>query len=399
MGLAAWLMDIGIRIEETVQHFGVRRGAVPLAWPAGPRGSLIYRLPRDPHQRASIFATQQSIVVNEGEVAVVLEDGKGLGALPPGRYVFQKARVVGSIDIVWMVTGQQALKWGIGNVASIDGIQLSSNGVLYVRVMDGGVFNAEVVQGAVTLAEVDLQRLLMPRIQGVLRATLARWPALDLQTQREIFSDAVKGALTETLARMGLAVVDFEVVEVGFPPEFKAVIAQAAMAQHGGRASLIEAQTRAHMAQIEAAATAQSQLTAGMVQVQLMAQYQAHGIDPLKVKALEALQTFAENPAQGSGSLIGGDVVRAQVVGQLAMATLAQPGAAAHAAPPPQLPARAAPVVGAIELATGEPTTADLERQLDNLTERLAEGKITEETYNKLALRLEARLAKLRGDG
>ncbi|MBI4700139.1 MAG: SPFH domain-containing protein [Deltaproteobacteria bacterium] len=42
-------------------------------------------------------------------------------------------------------------------------------------------------------------------------------------------------------------------------------------------------------------------------------------------------------------------------------------------------------------------SAADLERQLDQLGERLAEGKIGEETYHKLAARLEARLARARG--
>jgi uncharacterized membrane protein len=52
--------------------------------------------------------------------------------------------------------------------------------------------------------------------------------------------------------------------------------------------------------------------------------------------------------------------------------------------------AQAAPPAGAA-------TADDLERQLDALTERLAEGKITEETYNKLSARIEGKLTQLRG--
>jgi regulator of protease activity HflC (stomatin/prohibitin superfamily) len=395
-------MGIGISVEQTVQQVGVRRGIVPLAWPAGQRGSLIYRLPRDPHQRAGLFATEQSIVVNEGEVAVVLEDGRSVGALEPGRYVFQKVRVTGSLDIIWIVTGQQALKWGIGNVSSVDGIQLSGNGMLYMRVQDAGLFNMEVVQGAIVLAEIDLQRFLMPRVQGLLRATFAKWPALDLQTQRELFIEAVSTSLADPFGKMGLGIVGFEVVEINFPPEFKAVIAQAAMSQHGGKAALIEAHTRAQVAQLEAAAAAQAQLTTGMVNVQLMAQLQSQGIDPLKMKALEALQTMAENPGQ-AGGLVSGDAIRAQMFGQIAMATLAHPVMGMQPAmmmpQAPQLPQQAAlaPAPATSNVSAGEPTAADLERQIDGLTDRLAEGKITEETYNKLVARLEAKLAKING--
>jgi regulator of protease activity HflC (stomatin/prohibitin superfamily) len=378
---------------------------------------MIYRLPRDPHQRASIFATEQTIVVNEGEIAVVLEDGRSQGALEPGRYVFQKARVTGSLDIVWIVTGQQTLKWGIGNVSSTDGIQLSANGVVYVRVEDGRLFNAEVVQGAMAVitggaaplppgmmgaapGAVDLQRFLMPRIQGVLRTVLAKWEAIELQRQREVFATSVKEALGDTLRAMGLAIVDFEVIEINFPPEFKAILSQATMATHAGRAQLVEAQTRAQMLQLEAAAQAQAHLLAGTAQVQVMAQLQAQGIDPLKLKALDALQTFAANPPQG-GMMIGGDPARAALFGQLAAASLS-PGVPVAAAPPAALPAApaaqplqpAAPV--AVADGAGGQTVADLERQLDALTERLAEGKITEETYNKLSARLEAKLEQLR---
>lgn len=403
MGLADWFLGLGIRAEQAVQGFGTRAGAVPLQWPAGPRASMIYRLPRDPHQRASLFATEQTIVVNEGELAVVLEDGKSQGALEPGRYVFHKARVTGSLDIVWVATGQQTLKWGIGNVTSADGIQLSANGVVYMRVDEARLFNSEVVQGAIALAEVDLQRFLMPRIQGVLRTALAKWAALDLQAQRDVFVTTVKEALGETFRAMGLAIVDFEVVEVNFPPEFKAVIAQAAMAGHAGRAALVEAQTRAQMIQLEAVANAQAQLVAGSAQVQVMAQMQAQGIDPLKLKALEALNTFAANPPQGGGAMLGGDAARVAFFGQLAGAAVmpgvpvAQVPPVLTAAQPVQAQQQQQAVASAPTDGGGGQTAQDLERQLDALTERLAEGKITEETYNKLSARIEGKLQQLKG--
>lgn len=397
MGLASWVMDIGIRVETATQQLGVRRGVVPLQWPAGQPGSVVYRLPRDPHQRASIFATAQTIVVNEGEVALVLEDGRSAGALPPGRYSFEKARVVGSLDIVWMKSGQQALKWGIGNVSSSDGIQINANGVLYVRIADGSIFNSEVVQGAITVAELDLQRFLMPRVQGVLRSAIGGWGALDLQTQREAFVANVKGGLASTFERMGLGIVDFEVIEVNFPPEFKAVIAQAAMSQHGGRAALIEANTRVQILQMEAAGAAQARLSAGVAEVQVMALLQAQGIDPLKLKAIEAMQVYAATPSMGGGlmgsGLMGGDAGKAGLLGQLAMAALAQ-GMPVPQPPSLQAPLQATPIISA-DAAPAE-NAGDLERQLDALVERLAEGKISEELYMKLSARLEARLSRLR---
>ncbi len=392
MGLASWFLDLGVRAENTATQVGIRMGAVPLAWPVGNRGSIIYRLPRDPHQRASIFASAQTILVQDGEVAVVLEEGRAQGILEPGRYVFHRARVTGALDVIWVSAAPQAMKWGIGNVSSNDGIQLSANGVMYLRVDNALLFTHEVVQGGVSLSEIDLQRFLLPRIQGVLRSILARWPALELQTQRELFTDNIRQALTETVMRMGLGIDGFEVVEVTLPPEFKAVIQQATLAQHTGRADLSLAATRAQLVQIEATAAAQAQLSAGMAQVQIMAQLQAQGIDPLKLKALEALQTFAATPAQGA--MLGADP-RAALFGQLAAAALTPTAAPAYAAPTP-LAALTHPTAPSTLPASAE-TPADVERQIDALVERLSEGKISEETYQKLVLRLEAKVARLQG--
>ena len=408
MGLASWLIGIGIVRENISTAFGTRAGKVPLQWPVGERRGFIHRLPRDPHLRASLFSTQQTIVVNEGEIAVVLQDGSGMGDLEPGRYTFHKLKVVGALDVVWITTGQQPIKWGIGNVASADGIQISANGVVYVRVIDGAAFHADIVQGATTLSELDVQRFLMPRIQGLLRAVIAKTPALELQTQREAFLDKSKETLGAAFKKMGLGIVDFEVIEFNLPPEFKAAIAQSTLVHHTAKASILEAQARAQITQLESTAAAQAQLTAGMAQVQVMAQLQNQGIDPLRLKALEALQSLAEHPTTGSIN-IGADP-RNQLFGQVAVAALSGgfPMGPPVAAPPPALPAPPAQGVlpgsspaasgsgGEVPAAAGAASVADIERQIDSLTARLAEGKISEETYNKLVSRLEGKLAALK---
>lgn len=393
--LTDWFLRLGIRAGESAQEIATFAGAMPLQWPAGQRGSLVYRLPRDPHQRASIFSTTQLLLVNEGEAAVVLLDGVSGGALPAGRYIFHKQSLTGVLDVVWVVTGQQTIKWGLGNVTSTDGIQISANGVLYTKVQDARAFNQEVVQGAITLAEIDLQRFVMPRVQGVLRSTIARFPALELQTQRETFTDTVRRALGESLAAMGLGVVDFEVVEINFPPEFKAAIAQATLVTHGSKAQLIQAQTDAQVRQMQAIAEASALLATGTANNQLLAQLQAQGIDPLKMKALEALKEYADHPAQGMFA----DPGKAQLFAQVTTAALAPnmaPAPMVTPPAPPQPPSLPGPAAATPAAESGTMTAADIERQIDALTERLAEGKITEETYNKLVARLEAKLEKLK---
>jgi regulator of protease activity HflC (stomatin/prohibitin superfamily) len=402
MWIADALIGLGISAENAASKLGTMGGVVPLQWPAGLTGSLLHRLPRDAGQRASLFAKQQVIVINEGEVAVVLEDGRSHGSLAPGRYTFTKARVVGQMDVIWIKTGQQSLRWGIGNVASADQVQVSATGTCFLRVVDAEAFNREVIQGANTFAELDLQRFLLPRLQGVLRAAIPKFGALELQQQREAFTEVVTQGLSTVLPTLGLGLVGFEVVEVSLPAEFKAAIAEATMVSHTGRAAVLQATVAAQVKQLEAQAQAQASLLQGQAQLQLMAQMQSQGVDPLRMKALEALQSFAEHPAEGVVS-----DPRAGLFGTVAMAALSGAGPASpHLAPlmlPPAVPPAPPPTV--VNPSPPSPSSAppspeeqiaDLERQFDALVERLAEGKISEETYQKLSERLESRIARLK---
>ena len=400
MGLASYFVELGIRAEQAATALSTFSGQTPLSWPAGDTGSLIWRLPRDAHQRASIFSKSQTILVNEGEIALVIEDGRSHGHLEPGRYVFEKRRVTGALDVVWTRTGQQALKWGVGNVTSADHVQITANGMLYVRVGDAQTFNRQIVQGAITLPLVELQRTLMPRLQGVLRTVITRYAALDLQTQREVFANAIRASLVDTFTEIGISIVDVEVVEIGLPAEFKAVIQEATLAQHAGRANLIQASTAAQVMQLEAQAAAQAFLMQGQAQVQVMAQMQSHGIDPLRYKALEALEVMAEHPTQGG--LIGGDGGRANLFSSVAMAAMANAPTTVPPVAPVLLGAGSPPFAAAAPAVSQESAAApagdtipDLQRQLDALDERMAEGKISEETYKKISSKLEARMAKL----
>lgn len=404
MSLGSWLVGLGIRAEGVAAQLGVRSGKIALQWPTGANESLIYRLPRDPHQRASIFSTQQTIIVNEGEMAIVMEDGIAGGELVPGRYTFHRARIVGALDIIWLKTGQRPLKWGVGNITTADGIQVSANGVIYVRVVNGERFNREVVQGEIIMPPQQLQRFLLPRIQGVIRSQLAKAPVLELQTQRESHQNAIQQGLETDLLEMGLGLAGFEVIEINLPEEFKAAVAQATMVQHTGQARLLEAQQRAQMTQLEATAAAQAKLVEGMADVQLLQTMQAVGIDPLKLKALEALNTYAANPSKGG--MLSGDVAGAQLFAQITSSALA-PTSAGPMRPPAQLPGMtvALPPTSAQLPQTGAEAPNDeavakiakLESQIEKLDDKLLDGEISEDYHAQMMARLEAKLTQLKG--
>jgi regulator of protease activity HflC (stomatin/prohibitin superfamily) len=400
------LSRIGISLEKDVSRIAKRAGFRPVGWPAGAAtGSLIYRLPSDPMERASLFAKEQWIRVSEGEIAVVIKDGSLIGAMEPGTYRTEKQRVMGDVDVVWMKTGPQIVRWGVGNVMSKDGIVVGATGTMTVRIRDGARFNAEAVQGALTLPESELQRVLMPGVQGVLRSVLGATEALSLMSERDVFVESVSDGLGGQLDDMGLGLSAFEVAEFNLPAEFKDAMASGTLATARSRGELVEAQVDMQRRVLEAQGDATAMLLTGEARVKVFQQLQAAGIDPMSLEAMDALKKYAESAT--GGALLGGEAAKAGLIGSIAAAALqADQGVGGEGAGGvPDLPlslpgaeaaggaaARAEP--GA--LAAGGDTVESLTVQLDKLTERLADGEISETIYVKLSERLEQRIAALR---
>jgi len=394
MGLLNMFKSIATGAERAAEYVETRRGRMPIQWPAGEGDGLIHRMPRDPAQRASMFASSQSVVVNEGEVAIVLVNGMSQGELLPGHYAFDKERVVGALDVVWVRTGRQHIKWGVGNATSVDGVNIGANGEAVVRVIDSHRFNSEVIQGGIKLPIVELQRKLLPGIQGVMRAELARWQAMQLKNQRDAFREAIANSLGEDLEYMGLGLIAFEVVEINFPAEFDAVISGQTMAQFQGQTDLLAAQNRARVTQVETEAEAHRQIQLGMAQAQAMGFLQQQNLDPIKLKAMEALTALAKNP--GQDSMLHGDTAKMQLFAKIADSALAPPVSEST-----QKPDTSHALAGknAESLHTeiqndasqAKETQETIQRKIDRLTERLIEGEISEATFNRALTNLESK--------
>lgn len=411
------LSSIGISLEKDASRLGTRAGLKPIGWPPGAQaGSLIYRLPADPTERASLFAKEQRIRVSEGEVAVVIKDGSLVGTMEPGTYRTEKQRVLGNVDVIWMKTGPRLVRWGVGNVMSRDGIQVGANGTLTVKIADGARFNAEVVQGALTLPDTELQRLLMPGVQGVLRSMLGATEALSLMAERDGFVQSIQTGLGRNLEGLGLALTAFEVAEFNLPAEFKDAMASGTLATARGKGEMVEAQIEMQRRVLEAQGEAAAMLLTGDARVKVFAQLQAAGIDPMSLEAMDALKKYAENPSVGG--IIGGDPAKAGLIASITTAAIRANQAAQEAARDAAGPdlgelvsletgPEAAEAAGALEAPAAAEAPADsdgvtlasLTSQLDKLTERLANGELSESLYMKLAGRLEQRIAELDGSG
>ncbi len=411
------LSSIGISLEKDASTLSKRWGYKPIGWPSGEQaGSLIYRLPVDPHERASLFAKEQRILVTEGEVAVVIKDGSLVGTMDPGTYRTEKQRVLGNVDVIWMKTGPRLIRWGVGNVMSRDGIQVGANGTVAVKVADGARFNAEVVQGALTLPDTELQRMLMPGVQGILRSMLGSTEALALMNERDAFVASISKGLGQNLEGLGLALTAFEVAEFNLPAEFKEAVSSATLATARGKGEVVQAEVELQKRVLEAQGDAAAMLLAGDARAKVFAQLRAAGIDPMSLEAMDALKKYAEAPSMGG--IMGADTAKAGLIASITTAAI-RANQAAHeaaqqaAAPPPpdvvvdSLGIEAHTSAGslevpppAVESVAGEgngASLASLTSQLDKLTERLANGEISEALYMKLSERLEQRIAALGG--
>ncbi len=414
------LSSIGISLEKDASRLTTRAGYKPIGWPPGAQaGSLIYRLPTDPTERASLFAKEQRILVSEGEIAVVIKDGSLLGTMDPGTYRTEKQRVLGNVDVIWMKTGPRLIRWGVGNVMSRDGIQVGANGTVTVKIADGARFNAQVVQGQLTLPDSELQRLLMPGVQGILRSMLGATEALALMTERDAFIESIAKGLGENLEGLGLALGAFEVAEFNLPAEFKDAVASATLATARGKGEVVQAEVELQKRVLEAQGEAAAMLMAGDARAKVFAQLRAAGIDPMSVEAMDALKKYAETPSVGG--IMGADTAKAGLIASITTAAIRANQAAHEAAQDAaRTPAPSDPFVGSLGIeahtsaasldvpppaaaerdgAGNGSSLASLTSQLDKLTERLADGEISEALYMKLSERLEQRIAALGESG
>jgi hypothetical protein len=196
------------------------------------------------------------------------------------------------------------------------------------------------------------------------------------------------------------------------------------MAGINRQAAVLQASADADVLQIGAQAEAGKRLMLGGADVQVMALMQAHGLDPIKMETIRVLLEYAKNPGAGGGALISGDLYKPQVFAQLSQLlldptvppdvkqnlrqaypqqsaavptqlALITPGTLVEHVPDPPRNLAAQPDVAK----SGEPaqTVERIHQTLDNLDMQLAEGNLSEATYNRLREKWEARLQQLQG--
>jgi regulator of protease activity HflC (stomatin/prohibitin superfamily) len=398
MGLFDFLKQKGIEFQGAAKDVATWAGYTPVRWDHVKRPGLIWRVPEPdtlpPLERVTLSSLiKQPILVRETERAVVLNEGKYYAEMEAGIWDLKQAPLKGTLEIVWVSVEMLQFDWGVGNVFTTDNVKVGGYGTLTVKISDASKFAlGMVLNKSVPFFKEGMDEWLRSPVAGVMRHVMANSPALQLLREREAFFNVCREQLSKQFADWGLSFETIEMLELNLPPEFQhALQATGLMGDTQRKAAQLDAINAAGLRQIEAQANANASLLEGAAQVQLMTLMQASGIDPLKLKTIEALNAYGSTPS--AGGLLG-DPAKGQVFAALAGNMLAQSASVPPAAVPPQpaLPA-ASPIPS-----TDAPLTRDqIQKTIDGLDQQLAEGKISEATYQRLVAKWEKKLAELGG--
>lgn len=419
------LSNRGINLIESAGNWlrgiGLRAGFVPLAWDHDLRPGLVWRIPDPGIRTASVFSQIQGILVREFEQAIVLHNGQFYADLSPGVYDIRKMPIKDYVDVIWVSTQTTQHKWGVGRVLNCEDITVGAHGYLFLRIEDAHKFVLELLAGRRQFTQADLEDWVFNTVCAVMRTQIAATTVRDLMQAHEEFVRACDHRLEETFGEWGIAFQNLVVNQYDIPQEYRDAVARVTMARYHRDTRLIDADAEAEARLIQSRAEAEARLTIGSADVELMARMQAFGLDPIRLKAIEALAEYARLAAQSGGGGGGGggsDMVNMMMFMQMQrlMSDPGMPGEAkqflttqfpavanqvqqleapATAPPPAEAPAEPPSAAQAEAPETDERTR--IQNVLDNLDERLASGELSESTYERLYAKWEKKLAELDG--
>lgn len=432
------LTNRGINLVESVGNWlrsgGLRAGFVPLAWDHDLRPGLMWRIPDPGIRTASVFSKIQGVMVREFEQAIVLHNGTFYAHLPPGVYDIRKMPIKDYIDVIWVSTQTTQHKWGVGRVLNVEDITVGAHGYIFLQIEDVRKFVLEVVAGNRKYTVGDLEDWVFSIVSGIMRTQIAGTSVRDLMQSQEEFARASSNRLRESFAEWGIAFKNLVVNQFDIPQEYRDAIARVTLARYERDTTVIDAEAEAAATVIRSKAEAEARLTTGSAEVKLMAHMQALGLDPIRLKSIEALTEYARLAAEAGGGGGGGGSDMASMMMFMQMSRLlndpGMPNDAKQAlqthfpmeakrveqlqspAASPDVPGQPEPgevLSGSESQEVAEPAPpsqpelegtdqderARIQRTLDNLDERLAAGEISESTYNRLCAKWEQKLEAL----
>lgn len=457
MGLLHNFVNWGIQVmdntETDLHRIGQRLGYMPLSWRRvvmvdKSKDGLLWRVPDPNVPMASSLSRIQAIIVSEYERAMVLKDGMLTDQiiLPPGLYdISRTVQVRGQIEIIWVSTKEFQLRWGVGDVLTMDRVTIGASGYYNVVIVDPEMFLRNVAGNEQVYKEAQLFTFAKPSVSSAIRDLMARKTVMDFQLAQQEFQDICREVLQPIFERWGLEFRGLNIETQNIPEEYR----QAAQAQtivrmekeaqvEGAQADVTLAQLEAQKEYFLAQAKASEFYVIKDAEVENMRRQLSIGMDPLKLKMADALKIYASNPSQGS--LVDGHAqIFAQIPGIInspnspvppgqgttPSTTPVDPNAASMSIAPPGNPTASyapqpgnlaglptftptvsseglgnSPIPGNVPSAGSTPASETMTREkiedmLDKLDDRFANGEMTEQTYLMMREKWQKRLGKL----
>jgi membrane protease subunit (stomatin/prohibitin family) len=325
---------------------------------------------REPQGGPGDFRLGSQLIVRQSQVAVFFRDGQALDVFGPGRHTLATENLPIISGLIGLATNGRTpfpaevvfvnmrqfidQKWGTPEpIAMRDPVfgmaRLRSFGSYAFQVADPGRFVNDVVgqQGKFTTAAVQdyLRAMIIQRFTETLG--VQQRSVIDLPSQYGELSTSARAHLASDFQALGLALSAFYINAISPTEETaKAIEERSAMGAVGNLD------------------------------------------DYMKFKAARALSDAANNPGGSAGAGVGlgaGIGLGANMAGMLNQ-SLQQP----------QQPAAAAPAAPATSAAGSGPLTrAQVQEAIDGLDLRFSKGEISEDAYNRLMAKWEAKLKEL----
>ncbi len=321
---------------------------------------------RIPERGSGDFRTGSQVIVRDAQAAVFFRDGQALDAFGPGRHTISTANIPLLTGLIGKAfSGETPFKAEVYFVSLREFTDLKWGTPTPITIKDPELGMARVqARGSYAVQIVDPQ-LFVNKIVG----TQGLYRTSNIQG---FFRSMIITKLTDLIGEIGRSVIDM----AGMTEELVAGVRAKAAEEFAARGITLTSVYAEYIGPTEETAKAIDE-RASMGAIGDMQAY-------MQFQAARGMRDAAQQPggAAGTGMGLGAGVGMGAAMAQMMSQSMQQPPQQQQQAPPS--------TQGATQ------TAADIQATLDNLDMRLAAGEISEDLYNKLYAKWEA---KLKGQG
>lgn len=234
-------------------------------------------------------------IIPAGEVGVVRTFGSITGQVDEGLQVTWPWQEVAAWNIR-LQTVVPETNCGNGSRSCLDAFSSESQDVFITAVVNLRVDPRDVQELARTVGSNYVERLVLPRLNQIVKDTTVIYKSVDVAPNREAIRQTVRQRLGQELAENSINVVDLLITNIDFRPEFKAAIEEKVKAEQDALTEQNKVQISRAQAEQRAAA---AQGEADRLRIEAQGQADANrlineSLTPLLIQ-FQALQKLADN--------------------------------------------------------------------------------------------------------